>query len=106
VAKYKPILIGCPQYTRLIRGSYECDDRGRYLLAPDGTFALPRVRCGQYGGRCMQTLCVLHRFNRRGSGSWFPSQILAMDEAEPKRRSTRQPRPQTAPADKDMDLLC
>ena len=87
MAAYKPILIGCPQYRRVVRGTYECDERGSYLLGPGGTFVLHRARCGQYGGRCMQTLCALHRYNRRGIGSWYPIGIWAVPDP-PKRRRT------------------
>jgi len=80
MAKRKAILIGCPQYRRLVRGTYECDEAGRYRLADDGSFVLGRVRCDQLGGRCMQTLCVLHRHNRGGSDSWYPAEILAAPE--------------------------
>jgi len=105
MAKYKSILIGCPQHRKLIRGSYECDDGGRYLLGADGTFVLQRVRCGHDGGRCMQTLCVLHRFNQGGGASWYPSQILALDEPPPSRPRRRPPR-RPSPADSRMDMLC
>jgi hypothetical protein len=105
MAKHKPILIGCPQHRRLIRGSYECDGDGRYRLGPDGAFVLQRVRCGHNGGRCMQTLCVLHRFNQGGAASWYPSQILALDEP-PTPRRRRRPSPPPASADSRMDVLC
>jgi hypothetical protein len=78
--KQKAIQIGCPQYRVLVPGTYERDEHGRYVRAVDGQFLLPRVRCGQYGGKCMQTLCVLHRFNRGGSGSWYPSGVYALRE--------------------------
>jgi len=77
----KPVLIGCPQYRVLVRGTCQCDEHGRYLRAADGEFPLQAVRCGQYDGRCTQTLCALHRFNRRGPGSWFPVGIWALREA-------------------------
>ena len=80
MSRYRPILVGCPQYRVFVRGSYECDENGQYILAADGSFALSRARCGHYGGRCMQTLCALHRYNRRGKGSWFPQTILARME--------------------------
>ena len=77
MAKQKPILIGCPQYNVRVRGTCRCDGRGRYLRTEDGGFMLEAIQCNQYGGRCMQTLCVLHRFNRRGSGSWYPTGLWA-----------------------------
>jgi len=91
VAKRKPVLIGCPQYRKLVRGNYSCDESGRYLFGSNGRFVLKLICCGQDGGRCMQTLCALHRFNRRGSSTWFPGQVLAMRE-RPGGRSA-QPRP-------------
>ena len=80
VAKRKPVLIGCPQYRELVRGSYECDESGRYMLGAEGQFVLRLVRCGQRGGRCMETLCALHRFNKGGGATWYPSEVLAMRE--------------------------
>ena len=70
-------MIGCPQHQRLVSGTYECDEAGEYLLGADGSFVLDRARCDHRGGRCMQTLCVLHRHSRRGPKSWFPSQVVA-----------------------------
>lgn len=83
MAEYKPILIACPQYGRLVRGTYACDPSGSYLLGRDGTFILKLVRCGQCGGQCAATLCALHRYNLGGNGTWFPGHILAA----PKRRN-------------------
>ena len=80
MAKRKKIQIGCPQYRRLVSGTYACDASGRYRLLPDGTFDIGLVQCDQRGGRCAQTLCVLHRFNRGGPESWYPSQVLAAPE--------------------------
>jgi hypothetical protein len=34
----------------------------------------------------MQTLCVLHRHNRRGEGSWYPERILTAPQAPPRDR--------------------
>ena len=103
MAQRKRILIGCPQYRVLVTGSYACDGQGNYLLAPDGTFLLHHVRCDHHGGRCMQTLCVLHRYNKRGSGSWYPDRILAAPETP-----TSAPRPSAAakrPPTGGLDLL-
>ena len=97
----KAILIGCPQYGILVRGSYECDDRGRYLRGSDGEFVVDRVQCGQYGGRCMQTLCILHRHNRRGTGSWYPTGVFAAREPSP-----RQAGSPAKPAGRDDGLDC
>ena len=96
--KRKAILIGCPQYRVLVRGTYECDEHGRYLRAPDGEFLLPRVRCDQCGGKCMQTLCVLHRFNRAGAGSWYPSGVYAL--REPREQAPRQEAEEGSTGDK------
>ena len=84
MSRYKPILIGCPQFRGYVRGEYECDESGGYALSADGEFMLSRARCGHHGGRCMQTLCVLHRHNRLGKRSWYPECILALADAQPK----------------------
>jgi hypothetical protein len=102
MARFKPILIGCPQYGKLVRGEYACDEDGAYRLGPDGTFALALARCGHDGGRCMQTLCVLHRFNRRGGSSWYPTQILAMRQGRRGRRKNSGPPNGQASAGTDL----
>ena len=107
MAKRKPILIGCPQHGKLVRGTYLCDDAGNYRLGPDGQFLVELVECGHNGGRCMQTLCVLHRYNRRGAGSWYPSRLLAAPEKQTQPNSVRRPRvprPKQAEGD-DTDIL-
>lgn len=109
MANRKPILIGCPQFHRLVRGGYECDDEGNYLLASDGSFALRRVRCGHDGGRCAETLCALHRHNRRGPATWYPSEILAMAEppkAAPRRSAVGARAGSARTGGGVMDLLC
>ena len=73
----KPIWIICPQHLKRVRGSYECDGAGQYRLGPQGQVLLKYAACEQDGGRCAQTLCVLHRHNRRGPASWYPERILA-----------------------------
>jgi len=83
VSRYRPILIGCPHYRRFVRGTSECDTEGRYLRAADGSFLLQHIRCGQNGGRCTQTLCVLHRLNRRGPQAWFPYSVVAGADRDP-----------------------
>jgi hypothetical protein len=92
MAKTKPILIACPQHMEYVRGTYECDKAGRYRLGPSGQFDLARARCGQDGGRCMQTLCALHRYNRRGPGSWYPTEIRAMPERKTEARHAEETR--------------
>ena len=113
MSRRKPIRIGCPQHRKLVSGSYDCDARGRYALGPDQDFLLERVRCNQDEGRCTQTLCVLHRFNRGGPGSWYPDKIMAMPE--PKKRPPGPPgvpkRRRSGPAKADddatvTDILC
>ena len=89
----KPILIGCPQYRVLVRGWCECGEDGGYLRAADGEFLLHHIRCEQRNGRCMQTLCVLHRYNRGGVGSWFPSGVWAMTDVHKRRPSEPTPTP-------------
>ena len=85
--KRKPIWIVCPQYRKRVRGWYEAGPDGAFRYTPSGDYVLEDVRCSHDGGRCMQTLCVLHRYNRRGPESWYPERILAMPD-----------RPQRAPA--------
>ena len=77
MANSKPILIACPQYRTLVGGTYQCDEAGRYRFGPDGTFDLKLAECGQHGGRCMETLCALHRYNRGGPETWYPGRVLA-----------------------------
>ena len=93
MARRKLILIGCPQYRVLVRGTCACDEEGRYLRAADGEFLLHHIRCDQRGGRCMQTLCVLHRYNRRSTGSWYPSGIWAMNDIRKQHPSEALPAP-------------
>jgi len=84
VSAYKRILIGCPRYRRLVSGSYACDASGEPRLGANGEFLLAHVRCGQRGGRCTQTLCALHRHNRGGKGSWYPSHVFAGKAPRPR----------------------
>ncbi len=90
MVRTKPILIACPQYRRTVRGTYQSGEDGSLLLGGDGEYILDHVRCEQYGGRCMQTLCALHRYNKRGPKSWYPKIILAHPSAK------RPPRPRKA----------
>ena len=80
MSQYKPILIGCPQYQRFVRGTYECDETGKYLRTADGNFSLEQTKCGHCGGRCAQTLCVLHRHNRLSDRSWHPYSVLPVQK--------------------------
>lgn len=95
-ARRKPVQIGCPHYRRLVRGNYECDEAGRFRLGPGGEFLLHLARCGQHGGRCPQTLCALHRHNRRARGSWYPTGIWAM--RQPPRARSAEPAASTPDA--------
>jgi hypothetical protein len=83
------ILIACPAHRCYVTGSYECDEQGRYLLGPSGDFELNRAKCGQLGGRCFETLCFLHRYNRRGPGTWYPTEILAGRDGNEQTRTAR-----------------
>ena len=101
-------MIGCPQYRVLVRGTYACDEGGRYLLGGDGSFLLERVRCDHHEGRCMQSLCALHRHNRSGPSSWYPEKIVADRHGQDK---PRPPRPRETPGrdsddDTGLDVLC
>jgi len=77
-SRRQPIFIICPQHLKQVRGWYESGSDGKFRYAADGGYVLDYVRCSQDGGRCMQTLCVLHRYNRRGPASWYPEKILAV----------------------------
>jgi len=89
MTRRQAIFIICPQHVKQVRGWYEADADGRFRYAADGGYLLDFVRCTQDGGRCMQTLCVLHRFNRRGPASWYPERVLAMPRPAPR----AEPRP-------------
>ena len=78
----KNIEIACPHQRKIIKASYPCGPDGRYLCRADGTFDLELVQCSQDNGRCAETLCALHRFNRRGAGTWYPDRIRAMREGK------------------------
>jgi len=93
MSRHRSILIGCPQYHCIVHGSYDCDEQGNYLLGPGGEFILAHATCGHRGGKCAQTLCALHRHNRAGQGSWFPSGIWAMRQG----RAAPPPAPPTEP---------
>ncbi len=93
MAKRKSILILCPEHSVLVGGDYECDERGQYRLGAQGEFVLRRVECSQYGGRCAQTLCALHRYNRGGPLTWFPERILAAPGSGPRKHAAPRPAP-------------
>lgn len=77
------ILIGCPAYQLYVSGSYPCDADGRFSLRPDGNFDVQLAKCGQRGGHCQETLCILNRYNRRGRGTWYPTEILTAPDPRP-----------------------
>ena len=89
MTKRRPILIECPHYQKLVRGTYECDPDGHYLVAADGSFVLDRARCSHNAGRCAQTLCVLHRYNQRGGGSWYPSHLVPVGRSKRRQQASR-----------------
>jgi hypothetical protein len=76
----KPILIACPEFNRLVRGTYHRNEDGRMARGRDGGFLLRLVHCSHMEGRCAQTLCALHRFNRGGPQTWVPDRIFAMPD--------------------------
>ena len=78
----KTIEIACPQQRKIIKALYPCGADGRYLVMADGAFDLELIRCSQDDGRCAETLCALHRFNRRGPGTWYPDRIRTMRETK------------------------
>jgi len=84
--KSMPIVIACPELRKAVRGTYPCDPSGHYKVRGDGALDLALVTCGQDGGRCTQTLCALHRYNRRGPGTWYPDSVQAMPESPTPRR--------------------
>ena len=106
MAKRRPILIGCPNYQVLVPGTYECGPDGQYLLSPEGSFLVERARCGHRGGRCAQTLCVLHRLNRGGKGSWHPSRLVAPPRRSKRRRGPPASGKTSSEAPGGLDLLC
>ena len=84
--KTKLVDIACPHQRKIVRANYPCHSDGRYLLTAEGNFDMELIQCTQDHGRCAETLCALHRFNRRGPGTWYPDQLRAMREAKPRRR--------------------
>jgi hypothetical protein len=84
---YRPILIGCPELRKLVRGKYLRNGDGVFRVGLHGEFLLELVRCNHDEGRCMQTLCALHRYNRRGAGTWYPDRVLALPDRRPRRKA-------------------
>ena len=87
MALVKSILIVCPQYRITVPGTYEYSEDSSGRAGHDGKHVLDRVRCSQHDRRCMQTLCVLHRYNKRGPGSWYPEVILTSPPTNPSRQA-------------------
>lgn len=77
-SRSRPIFIACPALRRVVRGSCAADSAGKCLCAPDGSFPLGAVSCNQDNGRCGETLCALHRYNRRGHGTWYPDRVWTL----------------------------
>ena len=104
----KAVEIACPHQRKIIKGLYPCGSDGRYLLAADGVFGLELVECSQDEGRCVETLCALHRFNRRGPGTWYPNELRAIPERKPRRQRPTRPGGQDKNCDgKNLfDQLC
>ncbi len=88
--KARSIQIACPEHNRVVRGSYLPGPDGRFFYAADGGFLLQQVRCNQCNGRCAQTLCALHRYNRRGPSTWYPDRIYALPEPKRPRSGSKQ----------------
>jgi len=101
--RMKNIEIACPHQRRIIKALYPCRPDGRYLSGVDGTFDLELVECSQDDGRCAETLCALHRFNRRGAGTWYPDQIRAMREGK---QISDRPTNAADPKKNSFDQLC
>ena len=78
----KTIEIACPHQRKIVKALYPCRSDGRYLSRADGSFDLELVQCSQDDGRCAETLCALHRFNHRGTGTWYPDQIRTVREGK------------------------
>ena len=80
--KIKTVEIACPHQGKIIKALYPCGPDGQYLCRGDGSFDVELVRCSQDEGRCAETLCALHRFNRRGPGTWYPDRIRTMRDTK------------------------
>jgi len=101
--KRNTVEIACPHQGKIVKASYPCGADGQYLLAADGTVDLELIRCSQDGGRCAETLCALHRFNRRGAGTWYPDRIRVVRAPKTPRAGTARPKHR----EKDsLDQLC
>ncbi|MFW6066051.1 MAG: hypothetical protein ACOC9S_04460 [Planctomycetota bacterium] len=75
MTRARPIFIACPALRRVVRGTCATDTSGNCKLAGDGSFPLDVISCSQDNGRCPETLCALHRYNRRGPGTWYPDRV-------------------------------
>ncbi|MCP4376580.1 MAG: hypothetical protein GY794_10465 [bacterium] len=102
--KTRMVEIACPHQRKIVRANYPCDSDRRYLLGADGSFSMELIQCSQDQGRCAETLCAMHRFNRRGEGTWYPDTIRALPD--PKQSSKRPGGPEDDKNDKSsLDQL-
>ena len=76
----KLIHIACPARKRVVQGKCITDKKGDIPTGPDGAIDLREVCCNQDSGKCTETLCAMHRFNRMGPSTWFPDRILIAPE--------------------------
>ena len=104
----KTVEIACPHQRRVVKGLYPCDANGRYIMMPDGSFNLALIECSQDDGRCAETLCALHRFNRRGLGTWYPDTLMGVRENKQNRehRPARSAMERNDGGKKSFDQLC
>lgn len=103
--RMKSIEIACPHQRRVVKASYPCRPDGRYALASNGAFNMELIRCSHDDGRCAETLCALHRYNRRGPGTWYPDSIRAMPEKPPQDDQTTA-RGDSGDRTSSLDQLC
>lgn len=107
MADYKPIQIACPQLHKVVRGRYPADANGGFMARSSDMLDLDLVECSQDNGRCMETLCALHRYNRRGPGTWYPDKVMIMPQRNrAQQRSSQTPHTSGGGLDSTTDLLC
>lgn len=64
--------IACPGYRRWVKGYYDVDSGGRYLLNEQGKPIPERTYCFNENNTCPHETCLLHR---KGKGTVAPSSI-------------------------------
>lgn len=64
--------IACPGFKRWVKGIYDTDPSGKYLVGENGTPMASRTFCFNEGNTCPHTACLLHR---AGKGTTAPSTI-------------------------------